>query len=130
MQRRRLGLLGGGAAALGLDAEVRDAKGAVKTGFYTSDVLTFAAVIRNPCTEDVEFQSNVGCFVASWGLAGSKTAVVEPTVCDQAITDFTVPAEGILEETVVWGQVDADKYSMTVTYTYGSMSAFANFQVK
>jgi len=26
--------------------------------------------------------------------------------------------------------VDADKYSMTVTYTYGSMSAFANFQVK
>ena len=72
----------------------------------------------------------MGCFVDSWELTGTNGTSNSPSACTQVVTRFTVPAEDRLEETYPWGAVKADKYTMTVAFTYKSQSAFANFQVK
>jgi hypothetical protein len=100
-----------GSADLTATMEIRDADGNAGTSFTTTDDLTFAGILWNPCSDDVVLTSISTCLVASWSVENSNGMGMGAGVaCGDSMTDFTVPADGSLEDTVNWGLLPAETY--------------------
>lgn len=98
-------------------AEVRDAKGTAGTSFSAKEELTLAGVVKNPCSEDVTFETPSSCLVASWTTTSSSGMGMGaiPT-CLTVITSWTVPAGGSVEETLYWGRMSPDDWEASLVF--------------
>ncbi len=104
--------------------EIRDADGVAGTVFTVTDDLTFAAIIWNPCPVEVVLNSISTCLVAGWSVTDSSGMGMGAGVaCGDAMTAFPIPANGSIEDTVDWGTMAAEAYSVEAdfdTFTPGN----------
>lgn len=98
-------------------AEVRDAKGTAGTSFSAKEELTLAGVVKNPCSEDVTFETPSSCLVSSWTTTDSSGMGMGAAVpCLAVITTWTVAAGGSVEETMYWGRLSPDDWEASVSF--------------
>ena len=117
-------------ADLILTAEVRDSTGAAGTSFAAREALTMVAIVTNLCPMDITFTTPSTCLFTGWSVSDSRgTGTGVGVACGGALTTWTVPAGGSLEEGQAWGRLAADSYTLDVTADVPAASASTAFSV-
>ena len=99
-----------GAGDFTTSMEIR-VNGVVGATFASTDQLTFAGLVWNPCPFEVTVTSISTCLVSSWTVVdGNGLGMGAGVACGDAFTDYTVPALDSIEETVAWGTLPAQTY--------------------
>ena len=92
--------------------------------FATTDVLTYAGIVNNPCPFEVTVTSMSTCLAVSWSAdPGAGVATGGGMACGEALTDFTVPGLDALESTIEAGTLGAGTYTGTVTFDVPGLPA-------
>jgi hypothetical protein len=108
-----------GITDLVFSAEVRDAKGAPCTACSAApDVLSFAAIVYNPCQVPLTISTNSSCLAARYSVSVVKGPEVlgEIATCDTVITSWDVPPDGRIEEVAGTGSISAGAYELEVVF--------------
>jgi len=113
------------------ETEARDANGNVGGPFTTRDTVSAYGVVRNPCSNDIQFTTQTSCLVGSYSLVDSRGMGMGMAVaCRPGQVTWTVPAGGTVEESAAWGRLSVDTYTQGVTFDYQNHSASVSFVVQ
>lgn len=115
-----------------LTAEARDSNDVVGTSFPPTEDLTMVAVLSNPCSADISFDTTTTCLFTGASVADSSgNGIGVAVACAGVRTSWTIPAGTSLEEGYFWGRLRVDTYSLSVTADVArGMSATSAFEVK
>ncbi len=96
--------------------EVR-ASGVTGATFASTDVLTYAGIVNNPCPFEVTVTSVSTCLAVSWSAdPGAGVASGGGMACGDALTDYTVPELDSIESTIEVGTLPGGSYTGTVAF--------------
>jgi hypothetical protein len=70
--------------------------------FVAGTIVKGLGRVTNPCNIDLSFTTNDSCLVKVWRVLQDGAVKAElGQSCDDAITEWTVPAQGVVEETTL-----------------------------
>ena len=103
--------------------EIR-AGGVTGATFASTDVLTYAGIVNNPCPFEVTVTSISTCLAVSWSAEpGTGVALGGGMACGDALTDYTVPELDSIESTIEVGTLPVGTYTGTVSFDVPSLPA-------
>lgn len=98
--------------------------------FREGSVLKAVGVVHNPCTAELSFETSSSCLVRRWVASDGTVEVEAEFGCDDALTSWTVPAGGEVEEVLVFQpELGLGTWTLTAEFDFGGNSATTQLTV-
>lgn len=111
--------------------EVRDSRGVAGTSFATTESLTVAGVVTNPCPTEITFSTSNTCLVTDIVMSGSGSMGYGVSfACGGAVTLWSVTPGASIEVAEVVGRLPADTYEVTANFNLRGTSATTTIEVR